>query len=134
MSAGDLDQWETRPCEPRVSNEDAEDWCAVAQWEAERADRWKAEVAAIRRQVEEMRWIPVDESLPEDRENVGFIVDCKHNDFYHARIYGGRFHRSDWDNGWGGFNTPGYGARASHWCRLPPVDAIRSGEAGKEGA
>lgn len=38
----DLDNYETRPCEPRVANEDPEDWCAIAQWESERADAWKA--------------------------------------------------------------------------------------------
>ena len=95
-------------------------------------DALRSEVVALRAQLAEWRWIPVGESLPEDRDNVGFIVDCKRDDFYHARVYGGSFHRSDWDNGWGGFNTHGYGARASHWCRLPPVDALRSGEAGKE--
>ena len=54
-AATDLDEWETRPCEPRVANEDAEDWCAIAQWESARADRWKAEVADLRRQLEERK-------------------------------------------------------------------------------
>ena len=38
----DLDNYETRPCEPCVANEGPEDWCAIAQWESERADAWKA--------------------------------------------------------------------------------------------
>lgn len=37
-----------RPCEPRCSNEDAEDWCAVAQWETEKREAAEAEVRRLR--------------------------------------------------------------------------------------
>ena len=75
-------------------------------------------------------WISVEDRLPEDGQNVGFITDSKGNEYYHRRVYGGRFHRSDWDMGFGGFNTHGLGSGASHWFPFPTIpDALRSGEA-----
>lgn len=37
-----------RPCEPRCSNEDAEDWCAVAQWETEKREAAESEVRRLK--------------------------------------------------------------------------------------
>lgn len=78
------------------------------------------------------RWTPVEECLPEDGESVGFIAKCAHDSWNHGRSMGGKFHRKSFDNGFGGFTTPGVEWGASHWCRLPPApDAIRARRSGE---
>ena len=76
-----------------------------------------------------IRWIPVSESLPDDGESVGFIIDSPRDEWNHGRAVGGRFNRKHFDKGFGGFSFPGIEWLASHWCRFPPApDALRSGE------
>lgn len=76
---------------------------------------------------EAYRWIPVGESLPEDGESVGFIAKCSHDAWNHGRSMGGKFHRKSFDEGFGGFTTPGVEWGASHWCRFPSIpDALRA--------
>jgi len=70
---------------------------------------------------EVVQWISLDESIPEDKQNVGFIVSCKRDDFLHGRVYGGRFMASDFHAGFGGFNTHGMSCQASHWFPFPEI-------------
>ena len=77
------------------------------------------------------RWIPVSESLPEDGESVGFVINSTRDEWNHGRAVGGRFNRKHFDKGLGGFSFPGIEWAASHWCKLPPIpDAIRANQGG----
>lgn len=71
----------------------------------------------------EKQWIPVSESIPEDGQSIGFIVDCKRDDFLHGRMYGWRFMKSDYEARFGGFNTHGMSCSASHWFPFPDAPA-----------
>ena len=74
-----------------------------------------------------VRWIHVDEAIPQDRQNIGFIVSCERDDFLHGRVYGGNFNARDFENGFGGFQTHGFSCMASHWFPFPPVlDSLRA--------
>lgn len=76
---------------------------------------------------ERVRWIPVDEAIPQDRQNIGFIVSCERDDFLHGRVYGGNFNASYFENRFGGFQTHGFSCMASHWFPFPPVpDSLRA--------
>lgn len=77
------------------------------------------------------RWIHVSESLPEDGESVGFVINSTRDEWNHGRAVGGRFNRKHFDKGLGGFSFPGIEWAASHWCKLPPIpDAIRANQGG----
>ena len=77
------------------------------------------------------RWIPVSESLPEDGESVGFVINSPWDEWNHRRAVGGRFNRKHFDKGFGGFSIPGIEWAASHWCKLPPIpDALRANQGG----
>lgn len=82
---------------------------------------------------EVVRWIPVEESLPEDGATVGFITECARDRWYHGRVLGGRYMAGEF----GGFSVPGLMVRASYWFPFPPIpDALRaqattSGEVGR---
>ena len=77
------------------------------------------------------RWIPVSESLPEDGESVGFVINSLWDEWNHRRAVGGRFNRKHFDKGFGGFSIPGIEWAASHWCKLPPIPgALRANQGG----
>ena len=78
-----------------------------------------------------VRWITVSESLPEDGESVGFVINSPRDEWNHGRAVGGRFNRKHFDKGFGGFSFPGIEWAASHWCKLPPIpDTIRANQGG----
>ena len=80
---------------------------------------------------ERVRWIPVDEAIPQDRQNIGFIVSCERDDFLHGRVYGGNFNARYFENRFGGFQTHGFSCMASHWFPFPPLpDALRANQGG----
>jgi hypothetical protein len=66
---------------------------------------------------EVVRWIPVEESLPDDGATVGFITRCTRDPFYHGRALGGRFSAGEF----GGFSVPGLMVEASHWFPFPAI-------------
>lgn len=61
------------------------------------------------------QWIPVLERLPEDGQNVAFVVKSELHDYLHGRILGGRYTAGIS----GGFSVPGMSCLASHWMPLP---------------
>lgn len=75
------------------------------------------ELSRLRAEVEGIRWIPCEERLPEDGQNVAFVTKCERDEFYHKRVLGGRFTAGEF----GGFSVPGFMSDASHWMPLPPT-------------
>ena len=74
-----------------------------------------------------VKWIPVDEALPEDGQTVGFVTECSNDRWYHGRVLGGRYMAGEF----GGFSVPGLMVQASHWFAFPPLpDALRANQGG----
>lgn len=46
---------EDRPVEPFVSNEDAEDWADIADWEESRAEFYKSELSKVKDELERLK-------------------------------------------------------------------------------
>jgi hypothetical protein len=63
------------------------------------------------------QWISVEERLPEDRQAVMFVVDCKHPswEYLNRRVLGGTYVAGQ------GFGIPGLTIGASHWQPSPPA-------------
>jgi hypothetical protein len=61
------------------------------------------------------QWISTKDRLPEDRQAVAFVVDCKASvwEYLHGRVLGGTFMSQQ------GFGIPGLTIGASHWQPLP---------------
>lgn len=78
---------------------------------------------------EVVRWIPVEESLPDDGATVGFITRCTRDPFYHGRVLGGRFNAGEF----GGFSVPGLMVEASHWFQFPAIPVALRAQATTEG-
>lgn len=63
-------------------------------------------------------WISVKDRLPDDGQDVAFIVDIPEgrHSYLHGRLLGGNFRGGEF----GGFQVPGMTLPASHWLALPP--------------
>lgn len=60
-------------------------------------------------------WRHVEDELPEDKQDVGFIMHWPGN-WNHQRIMGGRFHAGrDYPE----FSVPGLATEATHWFPMP---------------
>lgn len=71
--------------------------------------------------LQQQRWIPVEEELPEQFQRVMFVVDLPGN-YKHGKVYGGTYTgdpKSESASLANGFSTPGWGAPASHWMPSP---------------
>lgn len=71
--------------------------------------------------LQQQRWIPVSEKLPEQYLQVIFVVDLPGN-YKHGKVYGGTYTgdpKSEYASMANGFSTPGWGAPASHWMLAP---------------
>ena len=62
-------------------------------------------------------WRCVEDELPEDKQDVGFIMHWPGN-WNHQRILGGRFHAGrDYPE----FSVPGLATEATHWFPMPKM-------------
>lgn len=63
------------------------------------------------------QWISVSEKMPEDRQEVLFVVDCKNPQYehLHGRVLGGKYITGQP----GYFSVPGLGVNASFWMPSP---------------
>lgn len=77
------------------------------------------EYAALKiKQLEEDRkWISTIDQLPDNGQNIIFIVDMP-NDNRHNRIYAGWFNGKD-------FSCMGYGCKASYWMPSPEMPIVK---------
>lgn len=66
-------------------------------------------------------WIPVSERLPDNGQNVAFIVKSDLHDYLDGRILGGRYTTGIS----GGFSVPGMHCMASHWMPLPDAPILK---------
>lgn len=76
-------------------------------------------------------WISVDERLPDEGQNVAFVVSGASLPFDHlnGKVLGGYFaHVARHPT----FSVPGLGLRASHWQPLPAPPAALSQKAGEQ--
>jgi len=74
-----------------------------------------------------VKWVSVNEALPEDGQTVGFVTECANDKWYHGRVLGGRYAAGEF----GGFSVPGLMVQASHWFAFPPLpDALRANQGG----
>ena len=74
-----------------------------------------------------VKWISVNDALPEDGQTVGFVTECANDKWYHGRVLGGRYMAGEF----GGFSVPGLMVQASHWFAFPPLpDVLRANQGG----
>ena len=74
-----------------------------------------------------VKWISVNDALPENGQTVGFVTECANDKWYHGRVLGGRYMAGEF----GGFSVPGLMVQASHWFAFPPLpDALRANQGG----
>ena len=74
-----------------------------------------------------VKWISVNDALPEDGQTVGFVTECANDKWYHGRVLGGRYMAGEF----GGFSVPGLMVQASHWFAFPPLpDVLRANHGG----
>ena len=74
-----------------------------------------------------VKWISVNDALPEDGQTVGFVTECANDKWYHGRVLGGRYMVGEF----GGFSVPGLMVQASHWFAFPPLpDTLRANQGG----
>ena len=76
-----------------------------------------------------VKWISVNDALPENGQTVGFVTECANDKWYHGRVLGGRYMAGEF----GGFSVPGLMVQASHWFAFPPLpDALRANQGGAD--
>ena len=76
-----------------------------------------------------VRWISVNDALPEDGQTVGFVTERANGEWYHRRALGGRYRAGEF----GGFSVPGLMVQASYWFAFPPLpEALRANQGGAE--
>ena len=74
-----------------------------------------------------VKWISVNDALPENGQTVGFVTECANDKWYHGRVLGGRYMAGEL----GGFSVPGLMVQASHWFAFPPLpDSLRANQGG----
>ena len=74
-----------------------------------------------------VKWISVNDALPENGQTVGFVTECANDKWYHGRVLGGRYMAGEF----GGFSVPGLMVQASHWFAFPPLpDVLRANHGG----
>lgn len=85
--------------------------------------------AARRTTPDREAWISVDERLPEEGQDVAFVVKAAKGsiqDYLNGRVLGGRFMIV---SGHPTFTVPGVGFNASHWMPLPTAPTSDKGGA-----
>ncbi len=70
------------------------------------------------------RWISVNDRMPNDKQDVMFIVDCPREDYLHGRKLGGRYVVGQ------GFGVPGLTTNASYWAPMPDAPIPSKSEGG----
>lgn len=100
------------------------DYKEVSHWKAVAIDAWNDRAAQPSVQVPQ--WISVSDEMPEDRQDVLFVVDCKgpKYDHLHGRVLGGKYIGGQH----GYFSIPGMGVAASYWMPSPPPPAAPQGD------
>jgi hypothetical protein len=85
-------------------------------------------VAARRTTPDREAWISVDDRLPEEGQDIAFIVKAAKGsiqDHINGRVLGGRFMIM---GSYPTFTVPGLGFNASHWMPLPAAPTSDQGE------
>lgn len=91
--------------------------------------RWEGCQAARRTTPDREAWISVDERLPEEGQDVAFVVKAAKGsiqDYLNGRVLGGGFMIV---GGHPTFTVPGVGFNASHWMPLPTAPTSDKGGA-----